>query len=138
MHMLSLPAVSRLFQPSIVSSYNQCSLHIINSLFLWSLKTNGDEGAAWAKISLRRTEHFVQMCILYPREKKIGVDKNGTKKTLLKKSLKKQLTIANLDLQWLEGALINTVEHPLPVLTSSRTLSTYLQFFKFSKKKHVE
>ena len=29
-----------------------------------------DEGAAWAKISLRRTEHFVQMCILYPREKK--------------------------------------------------------------------
>ena len=38
------------------------------------------EGAAWAIISLRRTEHFVQMCILYPREKKIGVDKNGTKK----------------------------------------------------------
>ena len=78
--MLSLPAVSRLFQPSIVSSYSQCSLHIVNSLFLWSLKTSGDEGAAWAKISLRRTEHFVQMCILYPREKKIGVDKNGTKK----------------------------------------------------------
>ena len=58
-------------------------------------------------------------------------------KTLLKKSLKNQLTITNLDLQWLEGALINTVEHLLPVLTSPRTLSTYLQFFKFSKKKNT-
>ena len=39
--------------------------------------THTHEGAAWAKISLRRTEHFVQMCILYPREKKKerGVDK---------------------------------------------------------------
>jgi len=42
--------------------------------------THTHGGTAWAKISLRRTEHFVQMCILYPREKKIGVDKNGTKK----------------------------------------------------------
>jgi len=89
--MLSLPAVSRLFQPSIVSSYSQCSLHIVNSLFLWSLKTNGDEGAAWAKISLRRTEHFVQMCILYPREKKkmklIKMERKNSSEEIIKEAI---------------------------------------------------
>ena len=88
--MLSLPAVSQLFQPSIVSSYSQCSVHIVNSLFLWSLKTNGDEGAAWAKISLRRTEHFVQMCILYPREKKkelIKMERKNSSEEIIKEAI---------------------------------------------------
>jgi len=52
-----------------------------------SKKTHTHEGAAWAKISLRRTEHFVQMCILYPREKKkelIKMERKNSSEEIIK------------------------------------------------------
>ena len=62
------------------------------------------------KKSLRRTKHFVE---------------------------RKKLTISILDLQWSEGVLMNTVEHPLPVLTSPRPTTTFYKRFGNSKYAHT-
>ena len=60
------------------------------------------------KDSLRRTKHFVEMCILYPREKiiewKYNVDDSGQMKIFEERSFyRKKLTLSILDLQWWEG-----------------------------------
>jgi hypothetical protein len=72
---------------------------------------------------LRRTKRFVQTCILCPRRKR-EKEKTGIDKKLY------YLPFRSLTSNGGRGALINTVEHPLPVLTSPRSIST----FKFAIK----